>query len=105
MDPQRVDLFTGAMNFLKTMGEPPDEQVTTEIGNITVDTSLPKDTNFWETGIERLGIEGKWVIVEQYPDKNAAEAGHKKWVELMTEYPDYPLKDIDLWSLESYKEE
>jgi len=53
----------------------------------------------WETGIERLSIEGNWVIVEQYEDRDHAVAGHKKWVGLMTEYPDFPLKDIDSWGL------
>ncbi len=44
-------------------------------------------------------IEGKWVIVEQYEGREHAEKGHDKWVKMMTEDPDFPLKDIDQWSL------
>ena len=104
MEPQRVDPFTGVFRFLGTLatGNPfPNEKITTKLPNITVDTSLPEDTQIWETGIK---IEGKWLIVEQYPDKEAAQIGHKKWVGLLTEYPDFPLKDIDMWSLNKLKE-
>lgn len=105
MKPIRTDPITGALNFLSTFasGNPyPDEQITNEVSkSITVDTALPKDTMVWETGIKRMEIEGKWVIVEQYPDKESAQIGHKRWVEQMTEYPDYPLKDIDTWNLDS----
>ena len=104
MKPIRVDPFTGALNFLSILASGnsgPLGQITTELEGITVDTSLPQDTGKWETGINRLKVEGKWVIVEQYTDKKEAEQGHKNWVNLMTEYPDYPLKDIDLWSLDT----
>lgn len=104
MKPIRTDPLTGALNFLGTLASGnvgPLEQITTELENITVDTSLPTDTGKWETGIKRLKVEGKWVIVEQYADKEEAGKGHKKWADLMTEYPDYPLKDIDLWSLDT----
>jgi len=102
MEPIRVDPLTGVMNYLSTLaaGNPyPDQQITSKLEDITVDTSLPKDIMIWETGIKRLNIEGKWVIVEQYPDEEAAKVGHENWVRIMQEYPDYPLKDIDIWSL------
>ena len=101
MKPIRVDPLTGVLSYLKslTSGNPyPDEQITDNVSDsITVDTSLPKDTMIWETGIKRLNIEGKWVIVEQYEDRGHAEKGHQTWVKLMTKKPDYPLKDIDMW--------
>jgi len=101
MEPKRVSPMEGALNFLGAMAEgtlPPKERFNTEVGcRIVVDTCLPGDTRIWETGIERDGEP--WVIVEQYPDKDAAVKGHNHWVKLMTEEPDFPLKDIDMWSL------
>jgi len=82
----------------------PDKQITTKLqGNtIIIDTSLPKDTNIWETGIKRTNFDdGEWVIIEQYEDENEAQRGHDKWVGLMKSTPDMPLKDIDSWSLHS----
>lgn len=107
MKPQRVEPLTGFFNFLGCGMAGPLEQKTTKLHDdtIVVDSSLPPDTNIWETGIKRRNIEGKWVIVEQYEDKECAEKGHDKWVKLMTEYPDFPLKDIDMWSLDSLKTE
>lgn len=103
MEPQRVNPIEGLMNFLQTFMEgPPDrsEALTTEISQgITIDTCLPTDTGLWETGIKRLEIEGKWVIVEQYPNEESARIGHEKWVGILEEYPDFPLKDINLWNL------
>ena len=108
MKPQRVDPLTGMLNFLGAMasGNPnPYKQITTELDRITIDTALASDTNIWETGVKRLDIEGKWVIVEQYPNEEEANTSHKKWSNLMSEYPDYPLRDIDLWNLEALREE
>jgi len=102
MKPKRVDPITGLLNFTKALalGNPYlEKQITTNLKDIVVDTSLPKDTNIWETGIKRLKVEGKWVIVEQYPSEDAAKIGHAKWVELLTENPNTSLKDIDQWSL------
>ena len=116
MEPQRVDPITGALTFLKAWTEDmsnPEKAfeenrataTNTELhgGTITIDTCLPSDTRIYETGIMRSKIEGEWVIVEQYPDPEAAKIGHSKWVNILTEYPDYPLKDIDMWSLDELK--
>lgn len=111
MKPKRVDPLTGMLNFLcsqaKSLSDPQGAfernratATKTELGDITIDTCCPSDTNTYETGIQRMSIEGKWIIVEQYEDKEQAELGHKKWVNIMEEYPDYPLKDIDTWSLD-----
>ena len=103
MEPKRVEPLVGARDFLKAHASGAFEKVkyffNKKIGDITVDTVCAPDSGLWETGIERLGIEGKWIIVEQYPNRDEAEKGHSKWVELMTSQPDAPLKDIDLWSL------
>lgn len=108
MKAKRVNPIEGVFNFLEVLktGNPyPDKQITDELdGRITVDSALAKDTGLWETGIERLNLEGKWVIVEQYPDEDEAKKGHLRWVELMKEYPDYPLRDIDLWNLNNEEE-
>lgn len=104
MEPVRVAPLTGVMNFFASGMQGPHEQITTKVSDtIIVDTSLPSDTNIWETGIKRTEVEGKWVIVEQYPDKKHAEVGHKRWSKQMAEFPDYPLKDIDMWSLDSLR--
>lgn len=106
MEPKRVDPLTGLIKLLESLasGNPfPDKAFTTKVGDITVDTAPPKDTKIWETGIKRP-TEGKWVIVEQYPDEEEAKAGHQKWVEFMMENPNAPLKDIDLWSLNDFGE-
>ena len=103
MEPIRVDPFTGALNFLGAMATGqmgPIEQIQTKLDSIIVDTALPPDTNIWETGIKRKDIEGEWVIVEQYENKEHAKAGHDKWVKMMTDVPDLPIKDTDNWSLE-----
>lgn len=103
MEPQRIDPFEGLLNFLKSICEgPPDrsEALTTKVNqDITIDTCLPRDTGLWETGIKRLRIEGEWIIIEQYPNKESARIGHEKWVGILKEYPDFPLKDINLWSI------
>ena len=101
MEPVRVNPIEGVLNFFSTLSDFDNgrEMFTDKIGDTTVDTNCTPDTGLWETGIERLSIEGNWVIVEQYEDRDHAVAGHKKWVGLMTEYPDFPLKDIDSWGL------
>uniref|UniRef100_A0A6M3LDB6 Uncharacterized protein n=1 Tax=viral metagenome TaxID=1070528 RepID=A0A6M3LDB6_9ZZZZ len=106
MEPKRTAPITGVLNFLEVLASGhrgPLDQITTKLHDDTVivDSSLPPDTMLWETGIKRTNIEGKWVIVEQYEDKEHAELGHQKWVNILTEYPDYPIKDIDNWSLET----
>ena len=69
------------------------------IGDITIDTCKGFDIGMWETGIERKSIEGKWIIVEQYTNREKAEAGHKVWVDKLTKNPNIELTDIDLWGL------
>lgn len=104
MKPVRVTPMEGFLSFLSSGLRGPTEQITTELQDITVDTSFPSDARIWETGIKRLKQEGKWVIVEQYPDKEAATLGHQKWVKLMKKMPDFPLRDIDFWDLEEAEE-
>jgi len=103
MEPKRVSPMEGLLNSLSAMANgtlAPKERFNTEVGrHIVVDTCLPGDTRIWETGIERNGEP--WIIVEQYPDKDAASKGHNHWVKLMTEEPDCSLQDIDLWSLDN----
>ncbi len=59
-----------------------------EMSNCVVDTAFAPDTGFWETGIQSETInDGQWVIVDQYPQKKAAEVGHKKWIKYMKTKP------------------
>ena len=105
MEPQRVSPIEGLVGFLSGMmrsidGESPERIGWDEVGNICISTVVPLDTEIPETGIDRPNLEGKWVIVEQYANNDNALLGHQKWVKLMTEHPDFPLKDIDMWSLQ-----
>lgn len=105
MEPKRVHPLEGVFAFISTIGEQPVLTANTELDGIVVDTCLPADTKIYETGIRRDKIEGIWVIVEQYENEDKAKEGHERWVKLMTEYPDYPLKDIDNWGLDEWREE
>ena len=55
----------------------------TVLQNCVVDTAFTPDTNFWETGIKY----GKWIIVDQYNNKQEAKAGHNKWILYMKTNP------------------
>ena len=107
MDPERVDPMTGFLKFLESLSSgktsEPLERVKLHDGTITVDTCLASDTGKYETAVRHRGE--KMIIVEQYPDEESAKVGHKKWVNILTEYPDYPLKDIDLWNLGEDKDD
>ena len=102
MEPKRVNPLIGMLNLFQALGkrELSDKQtaLTTELPNHTVDTCLTRDTGLWETGIAPSGQ--KLIIVEQYPDEQHAQAGHAKWVTLLTDTPDLPLADIDRWRLQ-----
>jgi hypothetical protein len=108
MDPVQFDNpFEGLAAFVKSgfqgpLDELPEEKLNAD--TISVSTTLPSDTRVWETGILRTTIEKHFVIVENYPDKQAAIIGQAKWVKMLTEMPDLPIKDIDIWNLGKLKE-
>jgi hypothetical protein len=56
-----------------------------------VDTVLAPDTELWETAVSN---DDDWIIVDQYDDYLAAEAGHKRWIASLTENPQQELTDI-----------
>ena len=68
-----------------------------ERDGLIVDTCAVTDSaQPYETGIsdERYN-DGDWVIVELYPTKKAAEAGHARWVRRMTaKNPPGQLEDV-----------
>ena len=51
-----------------------------EFDDLTVDTANTPDMG-WETGV--LKKDKEWVIVGNYPDKEAAKKGHDKIVEAL----------------------
>lgn len=55
-----------------------------KIDDYTVDTCYTVDAGY-ETGIMRDG--GEWIIVERYSSREAAEKGHKKWIEFCMTTP------------------
>lgn len=81
-----LDGLTGSNNDFRA------NALTDEFDGITVDTACPPDTDKWETGVCRKS--DTWIIVEQYPNKIAAEIGHKKWVEKLKKEPNIKLVDI-----------
>ena len=79
---------------LWTMGEllsPSYEQrkvAMDEVEGATIDTVFTGDTGLYETAIKHPAYDsGDWVIVEEYEEKPAAQAGHVKWVEIMRTLP------------------
>ena len=72
-----------------------DDHITDTIKDIIVDTVCAPDTGKWETGIY---INGKWIIVSQYDDKDSAIKGHKQYVKSVKKGKRH-FKDIDLWGL------
>jgi hypothetical protein len=65
-------------------------------GSTIVDTCRVSDsTQPFETAIEHPRYNGgKWIVVEQYNTKEEAEAGHDKWVKIMTGELPGVLKDV-----------
>ena len=63
-----------------------------DIGTHVVDTVCSHDTEIWETGVEPKG--GKWIIVEQYENRDAAKVGHETWVRDLKQNPKLKLEDI-----------
>lgn len=100
-----VNPIEGVLNYFESVLPSPfsvgkaSNKFTDEVGGITIDTCMPRDTKIWETGILRPTSEGKWVIVSQYHSEVEAQQGHQEWLAYMTEHPDAPLKDIDCWNL------
>lgn len=98
-----VNPLEGALGFLGSLLSVPISErpkaMMDKVGDITIDTCLATDTGVWETGIRRESIEGEWVIVSQYENKEEAKVGHAGWVKLMKNDPKCALKDIDMWNL------
>lgn len=56
-----------------------------EKDGLFVSTVFATDTGFYETGVAHPSYnDGAIIIVEEYDSKEAAENGHKKWIEKMT---------------------
>ncbi len=62
----------------------------------TVDTCLVTDSSQpYETGIQSTHYnDNKWIIVEQYDDRESAQAGHDRWVKKMTTGSPATLTDV-----------
>ena len=91
-----VDGIMKTMNVLESRDNSfRKDAFTDEFNSITVDTCKAFDTDTWETGIKRGS--NRWVIVEQYDDRDGAIKGHKKWVKLLKKNPKKTLQDINVW--------
>lgn len=74
-------------DFLLGIGNRSERLVANSIvGAAEIDTCRVTDGDEpFETGIEHPEYnDGKWVIVEAYPTRAAAEAGHARWVDVMS---------------------
>jgi len=74
-------------NFLDMANNYEERKVANfEENGLIVDTCAVTDSNKpYETGITHPSYNnGEWIIVELYSTKKEAEAGHKKWVNIMT---------------------
>ena len=90
-------------DFLKDMGNYEERKVDRYDGEegLCIDTARVSDSKKpFETGIEHPSYnDGKWVIVETYDTKEAAETGHNIWVEKMTA-EELPKELVDMSSAE-----
>jgi hypothetical protein len=93
-------------DFLSMMGNYEARKVDRfEKGALLVDTALVTDSyDPYETAVAHPAYNnGKWVIVETYKTKEAAQSGHKRWVEIMTadelpkELKDVSTAETSLW--------
>ena len=77
--------------------KPRDTVDTYEEGDLFIDTCSVTDTEHpYETAVGHPKYnKGDLVIVEEYDNREQAEAGHNKWVDIMTR-PELPanLKDV-----------
>ena len=73
--------------FMQDVGNYKDRKVDRyEDGDLFIDTCRVSDsTQPYETGIAHPAYnDDKIVIVEQYANKEEAQAGHNRWIEVMT---------------------
>lgn len=77
----------GPFGFLDMAGTQKERAVDRyEVGKLTVDTCAVTDADQpYETAVAHPAYNnGAWVIVEMYDTREAAQQGHKRWVEKMT---------------------
>lgn len=64
-----------------------------ESEDMIIDTCFCNDGKLpYETAVQHKEYnDNKWIIVENYPDKEQAQKGHDKWVAIMTskELPEF----------------
>ena len=90
-------MFTGLFDFLQDFGNYEERAIDRFEGNeLLVDTCRVSDsTQPFETAVAHPTYnKGKIVIVEQYDTVEDAQAGHDKWVDLMTNNPPTVLHDV-----------
>ena len=78
------------MSYLMMLDDYEDRKVARyNAGELCIDTVRVTDAIVpFETGIQHPGFnDNKWVIVAEYVTFEAALAGHKSWVEIMTTPP------------------
>ncbi|MCH7568460.1 MAG: hypothetical protein IIA87_03480 [Nanoarchaeota archaeon] len=82
-----------------------DDVFNDEFKGIIIDTVLTSDTGKWETGIKRKNIEGEWIIVEMYENREEAKTKHEEWVKRLKKDPKMKLKDCitpEEWAFGEY---
>lgn len=90
-EPEESDDFGGKSLFDFLFMKPYEERVVSRFEGLgfLVDTAEVQDSNDpYETAVEHPYYnDGKMIIVETYANKEAAQEGHDKWLEIMTTEP------------------
>lgn len=85
-------------NWMNMMFDYEDRKVDRyENDNLVIDTCEVTDNPEYpfETAIKHPDYnDNKFIIVEQYVDKELAKSGHDKWVDIMINNPPLSLKDV-----------
>ena len=82
-----LELFS-AIKEAELTGEPSwrKDVLNDKFDGVIVDTCCSPDCG-WETGIANKTSDGHFIIAEEYPNREKAVEGHKKWTKIMKKNP------------------
>ena len=77
------DVMDTIAKLLIGISQPGDMLWEDEVDGVFVTTIFAKDLKCYETAVRSTHTDNKPHPVERYDEKDAAEAGQKKWLDLM----------------------
>ena len=82
-----VEFFESMLNMFKLDGYNPVARYDDEKRGITVSTAAIPDSDYpYETGVRHPRFnQGRIIVVENYNTLDEANAGHEKWLKIMTD--------------------